>query len=478
MKVAEIISTSPRSDIFSYKSLGYSFKTALADIIDNSISAKAKNINIMSFIDRDSKKILIIDDGEGMNLNELIIAMSPGGKDPTLSRRKDDLGRFGLGLKSASFSQCNLLKVVTKVKGGELLTRTWDLNYVLKHNKWQLFEEKIDSHEIDLLGSNGTIVVWKGFDVEGNKSQLDDLETLFSGAFDYCKLIYHKYLEKGKIKIFFNSQEAIPFDPFLSKNNNVMKRPIESKNYGTIQTYILPIPRSNIHKSDLDNYELIKGFNASQGVYVYREDRLIAYGGWFGIFKVNELSKLARVVIHYDNSLDSVWSLDVVKSKAIEPNGSRGFFKKVFKDAIDNSKSSFKEKSKRIYKSSPFLKEKPDELWIDSVNKESEKHVYSINSKNDFIRFYCEENNISESKLRPLLKIISDLIPLEQILENNSENPNVHIRDEYIENPEIVSLAKLYLKSKIALGITKEEAINIMKTTSPFNKYKEILLIL
>ena len=117
MKFAEQITTSPRAEIISYKSLGYSFKTALADIIDNSISANATEIKIVSDFDSDSPVLMILDNGIGMDLKSLIVAMKPGGKDPTQDREKNDLGRFGLGLKSASFSQCNSLKVVSRKSG-------------------------------------------------------------------------------------------------------------------------------------------------------------------------------------------------------------------------------------------------------------------------------------------------------------------------------------------------------------------------
>lgn len=476
MKFAEQITTSPRAEIISYKSLGYSFKTALADIIDNSISANATEIKIFTDFDSDSPVLMILDNGIGMDLKSLIVAMKPGGKDPTQDREKNDLGRFGLGLKSASFSQCNSLKVVSRKSGYTSVTRTWDLNYVVKYDKWQLFEEEISKEETNLIGEQGTLVIWKNFDQIVNDNNSSVLKSMLHEAYEYCRLVFHRFVTKGKIKILFNGNRVSAFDPFFYENSNVMHLPVENKGYGVIKAHILPIPSKNMTKEEESNYSLINGFNLSQGVYIYREDRLIAHGGWFDIVKSNELNKLARISIDYTNDLDSIWSLDVVKSQAIPPKGSRKFFKKVFENAINESKAAFKEKGKRIRKANPFKKEKPDELWLDKLDKESEKHSYSINIQNAYIKFYCEHYGIDKSKLNPLLKIIGDLLPLEQIIENNSENPNSHVRDGFPENHQLLGHAKSFMKALVNTGMTEGEAKNEMANRAPFKQYPEILL--
>ena len=477
MKIAETITTSPRADIYSYKSLGYSFKTAVADLIDNSISAKSTNIKIITDFKSSKPKLWIVDDGEGMDLEDLITAMKPGGKDPTIEREDSDLGRFGLGLKSASFSQCNKLKVVTRKKKSIIYSRTWDLEHVIKSDKWELFEEDITKYEKDLLDDNGTIVCWENFSNlnENNKSSLS---VLLKDSLEYCRLVFHKFLSQKKIAIFFNDLIIEPLDPFLSENKNVMRLPIENRTFGKIQGHILPIPNSKIPKIENDNYDLLEGFSKSQGVYVYREDRLIAFGGWFGIIKENELSKLARVSIEYNNKLDSIWSLNVIKSSAIPPKGSRPFFKRVFEDSISKSKSSFKEKSTRLTDTNPFLKNKPDEIWRFKKDRETDNCIFQINTENDFLRFYCENNNMDFKKISPLLKIISDLLPYESILEQYSDNPKSLIRDNFNENNEMIIHGKNFLNHLINTGKTKAEALRLMSKTSPFKEYKEILAAL
>ena len=127
--------------IESLRAVGYSLPTAIADIIDNSIAAKAKNIWLDFYWDGCDSRISILDDGVGMEEDVLSNAMRPGSQSPTDTRDPSDLGRFGLGLKTASFSQSRILSVVSKTSKGEKSRRCWDLNFVSKHNEWRLLKE-------------------------------------------------------------------------------------------------------------------------------------------------------------------------------------------------------------------------------------------------------------------------------------------------------------------------------------------------
>ena len=122
----------------SIRDIGYSLNTAVADIIDNSISAEAKCVDIFSSIDKNSEiKFAIIDDGIGLPEKELVSAMRLGSQSPLVDRDLNDLGRFGLGMKTASFSQCRKLTVISSVEGKRSGAQ-WDLDWVSKTNKWDL----------------------------------------------------------------------------------------------------------------------------------------------------------------------------------------------------------------------------------------------------------------------------------------------------------------------------------------------------
>ena len=131
----------PTADILmmSMRAMGYSFESAIADIIDNSISASARNIWLKFPIDPSECYVAVCDDGWGMNRDELIDAMKYGSEQKREKRATDDLGRFGLGLKAASLSQCRRLTVASK-KDGDISAYIWDLDVILKKKDWYMVE--------------------------------------------------------------------------------------------------------------------------------------------------------------------------------------------------------------------------------------------------------------------------------------------------------------------------------------------------
>jgi hypothetical protein len=175
----------PRADamIHSLRAFGYDLATALADLIDNSITAGAKNIWLHFHWNGERSTISLFDDGAGMTEQTLLDAMRPGSATPLAERSQDDLGRFGLGLKTASFSQAKRLTVVTKQAGGRAV-RCWDLDYVTECQDWRLLRSgsaDCDAKIIPTLDklSSGTAVFWEamdrltplGTDVNNSKAQ-------------------------------------------------------------------------------------------------------------------------------------------------------------------------------------------------------------------------------------------------------------------------------------------------------------------
>lgn len=206
----------PRILIESLRDIGYSFNSALADIVDNSITARARNISILA-IPSDDFRIAIIDDGEGLGRDELMHAMRLGSTDPRCKRNLNDLGRFGLGLKTASFSQCRRLTVVSK-KNGEVNAFTWDLDLVASENKWTVLEQK-RTDSIPFIGEmneTGTLVLWEKLDrLTGvNGSGKANYDRIISEAQDYLSLVFHRYLagERGlkRIKVNVNNRTLDP----------------------------------------------------------------------------------------------------------------------------------------------------------------------------------------------------------------------------------------------------------------------------
>ena len=211
----------------SLRSMGYSFESAVADIIDNSISAHATYVKVLFPTDPLKPiSIGILDDGEGMSNEKLFEAMRYGSMASEAERDEDDLGRFGMGMKAASLSQCRNLTVVSYCNG-KRSAYTWDYGYIHKKQKWIV--QELTSQEIDKLPyigqitgqTKGTLVIWSDFDVLSKSSDGQVYETLVDLKKSLDKvlaLIFHRFLSatgSAKLKIHINKHVVEPLDPFL-----------------------------------------------------------------------------------------------------------------------------------------------------------------------------------------------------------------------------------------------------------------------
>ncbi|MGY3725369.1 Histidine kinase-, DNA gyrase B-, and HSP90-like ATPase [Granulicatella balaenopterae] len=331
--------------IESMRSMGYSFSSAIADIIDNSVSAGAKNIKIMATPGSESE-LIIFDDGCGMNEQELYEAMRYGSTNPTEEREANDLGRFGLGLKSASMSQCRNLIVVSK-KDGELHAFSWNLDYVIQSGSWSV--RGFSTSEIQKLPyinmfdkvKSGTYVYLSEFD--RIKRTTNDMETLFFKKIDEMKnhisLVFHRFLEDG-LQITINNVEVTPKDPFLKTHKATQVKRESSFRIDdaeiTLQPYVLPFA-NKLSPEDLAKIGGKSKIKKNQGFYVYRNKRLIIWGTWFNLNRVHELNKYARIQVDIPNSLDDIWEIDIKKSRATLPDSIK---KNMFYAVVESVRSS------------------------------------------------------------------------------------------------------------------------------------------
>ena len=314
--------------IESMRSLGYSFPAAIADLIDNSISAHSTEIEIYSDPGTDPF-LVIIDNGTGMDKMEIYEAMRYGSTNPLEERSEDDLGRFGLGLKSASLSQCRRFVVVSK-KRGEMHAYSWDLDYVIESKAWMLKgyseEELLMLPMIELLAEKecGTYIILQ--DVDRIKESTGNIHETFNKYLDdminHLSLVFHRFIDEG-LDIYVNSLKIEAKDPFLTYHR-ATQRKRESSFYIndekiTLKPFILP-HMSKLSQDDLDKVGGKDHMRNDQGFYVYRNKRLIIWGTWFRLERKDELNKLARVMVDIPNSLDYMWSIDIKKSTASLPD--------------------------------------------------------------------------------------------------------------------------------------------------------------
>lgn len=328
----------PTADVLmvSMRAMGYSFESAVADVIDNSISAHANDISIKFPIDPADCYVAICDNGDGMTSAELFDAMKYGSESKRDGRSNDDLGRFGLGLKAASLSQCRKLTVISK-KDGVISAFIWDLDIIEEKRDWYVIEcseEQITGIRfVDYLQDkkSGTVVLWENFDII-QKSTGDvyaSLNNHMSEVADYLSLIFHRFLnrsDKQKVSISVNNFKLKGLDPFLENHSKTnIRREIKItipdsdgvEHIVKVQPYILPFQK-DLTPDDKKLSGGMENYRSKQGFYIYRNERLIVWGTWFNRHR-DELTKYARVRVDIPNSLDDIWGIDIKKQSATIP---------------------------------------------------------------------------------------------------------------------------------------------------------------
>ena len=395
--------------IESMRSLGYSFPSAIADLIDNSISANSKNIKIISD-PSDNPFLIILDDGEGMDSEKLYEAMRYGSTNPLEERDEKDLGRFGLGLKSASLSQCRVLVVVSKQKNS-ICAFAWDLDYVIEKGQWMLKgfseDELKDFPYIDQLHalSNGTYIYLNEFDriKESTGNVAETFNKCLNDMTDHLSLVFHRFIEEDGICISLNNSKISAKDPFLS-DHKATQRKKESYVYIkdakiVLKPFILP-HLSKLSPEDLEKVGGKENLRNNQGFYVYRNKRLIIWGSWFRLEHKDELNKLARVRVDIPNSLDYMWSIDIKKSTATLPD----IIKKNMYNAVYDSVLS----SEAVHTYRGRKEKKKDDIeYVWERVKVRQGYEYVINRDIPQIKLF--EESLNDKQVKMLNKIIDTL---------------------------------------------------------------------
>lgn len=469
------------SIIHSLRSIGYSLDISIADILDNSITAEAKKIHIDFEIQPDAKDIhlAIIDDGIGMDFLQLQQAMTLGSKDPNQNRDMDDLGRFGLGLKTASFSQCKCLTLISK-QDDQVFGLQMDLDENEFHQDWgvrQLNTEEIQSFlgfDRLLEYTSGSLVVWKKcdrlLDDFGNAALSDEEfsnkgHEKFSTLNSHLGLVFHRWLKsnstKRKIKIYINGREVEAIDPFAKKALATQEHDKEYIGQGdtkiTIQAFTLP----HHSKCTKQEYELnsLGDYVAAQGFYVYRNDRLLIGGDWFRLHPKQELSKLCRVAIDLPNTLDHQWKIDVKKSTVELPLEIKQYLKGFIQRFVAGSK--------RVYTHRGF-RQKQD--YVPFWDRVTDKNLfyYAIRSEHPMIQSFMEGLDASQqSDFKQLLSLIAEYLPKDQIFADLGQNPQGFAAQW--NQVEIVE--KLNTQYQLCKSImSREEFIALMQQVQPFNQ--------
>ena len=320
--------------LVALRSVGYTNETAIADILDNSISGAATEIEL--YFDWDNRRIIIADNGFGMDYQELMDAMEIGSADPNEMRPSEDLGRFGLGMKTASFSMAKKLLVISK-KNSTISNAEWNLNTVASEDKWEISEydeseilmilESIDTYIQYNNWKQGTLIIISELDRLIDETKIEKSKKNFYKMIRNIKshiaITFHRFMEEDALKISVNGNKLEAWNPFWIKSPATMELAREElfdgKNEVVVEPYILPHKSKYNSEEEFKEAAGVKDWRGHQGFYVYRNRRLLVYGTWFGKFKKEPAYNLARIKLDMSADSDFEWDIDIKKSKATLP---------------------------------------------------------------------------------------------------------------------------------------------------------------
>ena len=313
--------------------------------MDNSIEAGATVVTVDIEFEGENSWVRIADNGAGMTSAALREAMRYGS---SREYSANDLGKFGLGLKVASLSQCQRLTVASRRtrERPEFAAYCWDLGHIAKTNRWELvpITEKTGTHSLlsPLKDSAGTVVLWQrldrilAYDHPDGDSARRRLSVMCRDVEGHLAVVFHRFLSgevhgRPRLRILANGSEIEPWDPFA--RDEPATKPLDPVSIsvthsGTggqlkLEPFVLP------HQSDFSSPESFRrasgpaNWNQQQGFYVYRADRLIQSGGWCRIRTLDEHTKLARVALSFSPQLDDAFRVNVAKMRVQLPAGMR-----------------------------------------------------------------------------------------------------------------------------------------------------------
>lgn len=452
---------------------GYTFNSAIADIIDNSISAHSKNVWIYFSMEQEKVSLYILDDGDGMNIEKLHQCLVPAYKDLSDIRSDDDLGRYSLGLKSASKSFCKQLYVCSKTYGDKSNTVEIDFDYIKRENKWVAFE--IDDFALkNEIKDHGTIVFWDNVIFKSVNKQIDTqlVYNIFEELEKSLSHTFGKYIIEDNLNIYIQSLKSKTqkgtrikgWDPFYLLNNKNTSL-ISEKNikYGnkTIQTksYILPT-YSSLDNIDQD-YMTGRGLIEQSGFYIYRNKRLIQEGGWLGLpnMTADQKCEYARIEVNIGTFLDKEFDVNFSKCQITVPQELIPEFLEIAKFARLNSRKNYNYTKNPEIK--PSIKKKNDvKVWETYSTVEGIK--LKINLEHPIINEILQKISITDQK--KLTTLLTKTLPIGMLQTQGcyeEKYSKVDIKDLIKSTFE-----ELYSKNHDISAVKKE-----MFKIEPFNVY-------
>ncbi len=479
----------PRADALmeSLRATGYSLPDAIADLIDNSLSAGARNVWLSFHWAGPDSSVSLADDGVGMTCSTLINAMRMGSQSPLDERDNSDLGRYGLGMKTASISQARSLTVASRVSGSdEISVRRWDLDHIADVKDWHLLRSAAEDGAAHLSVLNqmthGTVVLWEKLDRLVGDAAASDAEARrhFLGAVRgveaHVAMVFHRFMSGPQpVTFWINGQRVLAWDPFLANETATQRLPIESLGFAgytvTVAPYVLP-HHSRLTKEQHSIGGGPAGWNAQQGFYVYRNRRLLLAGDWLGLgYRKEEHYKLARIQVDLPNSVDREWQIDVRKSKARPPSALRNKLRKIAKITRDRAVTVYRHRGKTIARN---VQSSPIFVWQRRVR--SRRVSYVVNREHPLVKEALQADSIDAPKLRRLLRLIEEYIPIQQIWVDAAEGDETQSQPfESAPSEELVEMIQTLYRAYRISGLSHAQALERLSTTEAFGDRYELI---
>jgi hypothetical protein len=488
----EELQPDPAALIESMRAFGYSLATAVADLIDNSIAADAADIQLTFNWAGGASTLTILDDGHGMTEPELVTAMRLGSRSPTETRDPRDLGRFGLGLKSAAWSQARVLTVISRPEGGAVALRRWDLDHVTAVGRWELQSSGSDAAEAltDVLAgqASGTAVLLEGADRMVGIADIDDdrARARFFSAVEavrsHLAVVFHRFLSgRSAISISVNGEPVPAWDPFLEQHPSTQRLGEETLRQAghpvTVSPFVLP------HQSRLDDDQHrdaagMGGWNAQQGFYVYRARRLLVAGGWLNLPRMQreEHYKLARIRIDIDNAVDDLWQIDVRKARARIPGALQPDLHRIAKVTRARASEVYRFRGKLAARE-PGRKTALKFVWQPHNTRAG--RVFRVNRDHPVLAALSAASPETQRAIETALRLVEEHLPIEALLiesrERERESPvTPYAGDEH----EIEALLRSTVAAIAATGTPERVALEAVAAAEPFDDYPDIVQVL
>jgi hypothetical protein len=478
----EIANPHPAGTIESLRSLGYTTEAAIADLIDNSIAAHAREVDVVFTWDGRESWVAVIDDGDGMSEDALVTAMTIAARGPGVERGPQDLGRFGMGLKTASFSQARQLMVTSAPPASAPATRVWDLDLVKQSGEWRLLHNvsEADRRLLDRLwAERGTVVLWRHLhrfdapgtsaaDVTAQRHFYDEVRKVEA----HLGMVFARFLDgRRSIKLTVNSNPVQPWDPFLRNRQFVQQLPVEDIPVGGgvmhVAGFVLPHLR---YLSDDEARRAAgpRGWLDQQGFYVYRRDRLILAGDWLGIRGLRKEDKyiLARVAVDIPAELDSEWSIDVRKSSAVPPLAARVHLQRIGAETRRRAAAVLTHRGRIVAR-----ERGANFVYAWNVRRSNGQVTCHINRKHPLVRQLLRAGTETSADAAALVRLLEETVPVAAL--------RVMHEAETLDDPEPFSgdadkeaaqVAERIQSALIAQGCTPYEARHRIRLMPPFDQ--------